>query len=252
MFKIISTGWECADFIERTLVSVLVQTREDWEIMIIDDASSDPRQAQIIRQWCRDHDERWLHHINKERKGTVRNQVEGIRAMDPEDDDIIVFLDLDGDQLAHPNVLQHLADAYSDDTLVTYGSLEPVPFVATCGNAKPFPRNVVRTNSYRQHIAEHGATFNHLRTMKGKVFWAISEDQFHWQDGRGWYEHGTDYIFMIAALELANGRYKYIPETLLLYNHANPNADYLIRSKDSPLCVEDYLSRPQLAPLETS
>jgi glycosyltransferase involved in cell wall biosynthesis len=252
-FRIVSCGWNCAPFLEWTLQSVEEQSIADWEIFIIDDASDDPLQAQKIRDWCKPRtfagDKRWRFRINDLNLGTPRNQYYGILLMNPAPEDIIVFLDLDGDRLAHPDVLKNLLEYYSDGTLVTYGSYRPVPDLGTSTPARAFPPDVVRDRTYRQAILGGYTGFNHLRTMKGKIFHAIPESNFQWPDG-AWYKHGTDYAFMAAALELANGRYKCIEEVLLIYNHANPNADYLTKGQDSHRCVVDYLHRPALKPLE--
>lgn len=249
-FKIISAGWDCAQFINRTLRSVESQHFDDWDIMIVDDATEDPNQARVIRDWCdpriADGDDRWHYRINDEHLGTVRNQYEGIKLLNPTDEDIIVFLDLDGDQLADNHVLDRLREYYEDGTLVTYGSYRPIPDVGTSTPAVPFPRHVVKTSMYREYILNAGPGFNHLRTMKGEIFLQIPEDQFKWPHSDEWYQHGTDYIFMVAALELACGRYKCIKETLLLYNHDNPNADYLIRGHESSKCTQNYLRRAPL------
>lgn len=247
-FKIISCGWQVAPFLEWTLQSVLDQSIDDWEIMIVDDASDDGS-AELIEKWCEDKDERWKYRINNTNLGTPRNQYEGIKLLNPDPEDIIVFLDLDGDKLAHPDVLLHLEGHYSDGTLVTYGSYRPVPDVGTSTPARPFPPEIVLSRTYRTAILGGHTGFNHLRTMKGKVFNAIPESNFHWNGSGPWYLHGTDYEFMTAALELADGRYKCIEEVLLIYNHANPNADYLTKGQQSHRCVVNYLHRSPLRPL---
>jgi len=247
-FKIISVGWNCAPFIEQTLYSVEDQERDDWEMTIVYDRSNDGGE-EIIENWHARHSNFDHYHINPDQRFAVRNQYEGIRSMAPGPDDIIVFLDLDGDRLAHPQVLERLSDFYADDTLVTYGSYQPVPDLGTCQPASPFPAHVVDENSYRAHILNGGRTsFNHLRTMKGKVFNAIPESYFKWPDGR-WYNAGTDYTFMMAGLELAGGRYKFIGETMLLYNHANPHADNVEHPEETGACVTSSLQKTPLRPL---
>jgi hypothetical protein len=252
-FKIISTGWNCGDFAELTLRSVEMQDRYDFEILAVVDPDPSNQTAEIVQNWVRKHnalgDSRWSCQINDEQRFAPRNQYEGIKALEPEDEDIIVFLDLDGDQLAQPYTLQRLADYYADSTLVTYGTYQPVPDLGLCQPAEPFPDHVVRTNSYRSHILNGGKTcFNHLRTMKGKVFKAIPEEYFKWTDG-SWYKAGTDYTFMMAALELAGGRYKCIMETMVIYNNANPHADNIEHPQETGRCVIDSLSKPPLNPL---
>ena len=250
-FIIVSVGWQCAEFMERTLVSIKAQSVGNWESHIRYDPSDD-NGAEMIERWC-DEREGFNGQINTDRRFAVRNQYEAIVAAHPAGDDIIVFLDLDGDQLAHEHVLRDLAGHYADGTLLTYGSYRPVPDPGTTDPAVPFPKDVVRNNAYRKHmLSGTGCCFNHLRTMSGRVFNAIPANYFHWSSGpkRGeWYEAGTDYIFMVAGLELAGGRYKFIPDVLLLYNHANPNADYLYHPAEADACTRQYLSRPPLSPL---
>lgn len=245
-FKIVSVGWQCAQFLERTLESVEAQTRADWEIHIVYDKSTD-NGAEMIWKWCSDRDIRWDYTLREQQLFAVQNQYEAIKAMDPADDDIIVFLDLDGDQLAHPRVLENLARYYEDDTLVTYGNYVPVPFAATCPPAVPYPHEVVVDRTYRDYILykREGCCFNHLRTIKGKIWRAIPEDRFKRPNGE-WYESGTDYVVMVPALELADGRYKCIEEVLLLYNNANPLADYLTHPSGTSGNIKDALERPAL------
>lgn len=250
-FKIVSVGWQCADWIEQTLRSVESQSISDWEICIIYDQSDD-NGAEIIRKWCDGRDSQWTYRINDDRRFAVRNQYEAIQILAPEDDDVVVFLDLDGDMLADPGVLSRLGSHYTDNTLVTYGSYRPVPAVGPPMNISPYPPKVIRDRDYRRYTLQGGTCFNHLRTMKGIVAKSIPIDYLKWVGGPlagQWYEVGTDYVFMMAALELANGRYKCIRDIFLLYNHANPYADNIAHARSGVSCVNDCLTRPPLPPL---
>ena len=250
-FKIISTGWECRPFVERTLVSIESQTVSDYEVRIVVDPSEDGTE-QFVKDWCDARDDRWTYEFTESQRFSTPNQLSALKYLDPVDDDIVIWLDLDGDQFAHPDVLAHLLDYYSDDTLLTYGSFKCVPKVKTNSPATPFPPEVIDSNSYRRHTRMVGCCFNHLRTMKGRVATAIPEKQFRWSKGnqRGQiYQGGADYVFMLAGLELAGPRHKFIKEILCLYNHANPHADYLVRGNLSPPAVADFLQKAPLAPL---
>lgn len=251
-FKIISTGWECRPFVERTLRSVESQTVGDYEMRIVVDPSSDGTED-FVADWCDSRDDRWSYSFTPEQRFSTPNQLDALDFLDPDPDDIVVWLDLDGDQFAHPNVLDNLLTYYCDDTLLTYGSFKCIPKVSTNQPARPFPPEVVAANSYRKHTRMVECCFNHLRTMKGRVANAIPQKQFQWYRGpnRGRvYQGGADYVFMIAGLELAGPRHKFIKEILCLYNHANPHADYLVRGDLSPPAVADFLNRPPLSPLE--
>lgn len=246
MFKIISTGWECARWIEQTVRSVDVQTRGDWEHYITYDPSSDDGgQLLFDLPW----EPRRSVRVNGERKLAARNQWEAIQRAHPADDDIVVFLDLDGDMLAHPEVLDHLAGYYSDGTLLTYGNYEPVPFVDTCPPAVPFPPDVITANSYRQYIRSGGpCSFNHLRTMSGAIANRITPHMLQYADGT-WYQGATDYAFMISGLEMAGWRHKCIEEVLLTYNEANPLADSIAQPEQVERCVQDMVHRFPLNPI---
>jgi hypothetical protein len=98
-FKIISAGWNCAQFIDRTLQSIDVQDELDYDLYIVDDATGeqDRDQAAIIERWCSTRPN-WHYQINTEHLFIVRNQVEAIERANPDPEDVIIFLDLDGDQ----------------------------------------------------------------------------------------------------------------------------------------------------------
>lgn len=245
-FKIITVGWDCAGWIEQTLASVEEQSYSDWKIHIVSDPTDDPAQERVIREWCDARDPRkWMYTINTERKFVVRNQVEGIRAMNPDPEDVIVYLDLDGDTFAHQDVLAHLVDYYSDDTLVTYGSYRPVPDMGTCTMAHAFPEKVIADGDYRRYLRNHACAINHLRTIKYKILQQIPDNYFQFPNGE-WLKSATDYAVMTAALELAGGKHKFIEEVLLLYNHAQPHPDYKYHPKTTAKCATYILHRAPL------
>lgn len=262
-FKIVCSGWECTDWIEQTLRSVEQQAAQNWDVWITYDPSEDDG-AHRIKEWCNARVGRWHYTINTERKFAIRNQHEAIASLAPADDDIVVFLDLDGDMLAHPHVLDRLAEAYAGGALVTYGQYRPIPNPGTCTFASPYPSAVVARNSYRAHHLHGGGThFNHLRSMAGRVVKAIPEEMFKWPtsgfadlpSGRftweagDWYQGSTDYVFMLNALELAGGRYEFIPDVLLIYNHANPRADNKTHPHEAHVCLLNFFAREPLAAL---
>lgn len=112
---------------------------------------------------------------------------------------------------------------------------------------------MIAANSYRRNIMRAGAGFNHPRTMSAKVWAEIPEDHYRFHTGRRKgqpYDYGADYVFMVPGLELAGPRHRYLRDPLLAYNHANPEADYLVSGPDTAAVLTDLLSRPGLGPLE--
>lgn len=246
-FKVISAGWNCPAQITQTLHSVEYQHHQDWNVHIVDDGSPAP-QPEMIKAWCDERDSRWSYTLNPTNLGAVRSQYEGIRAMDPQDEDVIVFLDLDGDKLAHPRVLRRLERVYADgQTLLTYGGFRPIVNDYQPSPVKPFPPEVVAARSYRAYIRDaHGTCFNHLRTVKWKVLKQIPESYYQWPNGE-WCLAATDYIVMLGCLEIANGRYQCFENELLLwYNDAQPYPDNVRHPAESVRCSMYALVLPPL------
>lgn len=247
-FKIISVGWNCSQFMERTLESIEKQTLKNWDVGIAYDPSPEDGGKEIIEKWCAQDPEHRKFRLNEDHLYAAHNQYDMIRALEPEEDDIIVFLDLDGDKFSHNKVLERLRDAYAEGNLVTYGQYRPIPDQGTSTFAKRYPLEVDENGTYRAHTRAYGCCFNHLRTMSARIALAIPENNFKYGNGI-WYEGGTDYVFMLAGLELSGGKYKCFDEVLLDYNHANPFADNLTHPADSDRTVLDFLSSTPLQPL---
>lgn len=244
-FKIISVGWDCSDVLEQTLRSVESQTYPHWKMHIVDDASG-PRQQEMIANWCDSRDERWSYELRTENRGAVANHYEGVLAMNPEDEDVIVYLDLDGDQLADPGVLERLTHYYGNGALVTYGDYRPIPDPGGETPVHPFPEWVVLNNAYRMYVLNEGVCFNHLRTTKWKVLKRIPKSYFQWADGT-WLRSGSDYIVMTGCLEIAGGRYRCIKgDTLLLYNAQQPHPDNVFQPEITHQCDVYAMGMPPL------
>ena len=212
------------DLLTRCLKSILGQNHQDRiRVAVGDDASDvilDPSVLDAGGTWVPDLHLRW-----GERQGVLRNQVALIRAVAQHPDDVIVFVDGD-DRLARLDVIDVLDDAYSDRTLLTYGSYEPDPPDAGCQPAQPYPPAVIRRGSFRR--APH--LFNHLRTMRRRVFDQITDADLL-VDGT-WPMAGGDYALMMPALELAAPRIKFIPEVLLTYTSNRSDSEWRVRQAE--------------------
>jgi glycosyltransferase involved in cell wall biosynthesis len=227
-FVVVVAAWEAAPWLEACLDSINAQTHRNFDVVVVDDMSSD-QTADIAAGYC--NRERWTFWRNTEKKYALRNQVEMIQALDRgRDDDIIVFCDGD-DRLAHPEVLAHLVDYYADGTLVTYGSYRSEPHSPTCHPAQPYPPHVIANTSYRHCGATGGGIlFNHLRTFRYLPFRHLGPEDWTGPSG-DWMISTTDTALMIPVLELAGARAKFIPEVLYVYNSENPRSDWRIRPR---------------------
>lgn len=230
-FLIVSAGHNAAPWVDKCIMSVAEQQYGHFRMVLVDDASTDGSADVIRRTLANLDDDRFTLIANDERKGAMFNQVHAIRQMAPADDDVIVWLDSD-DRLAHGNVLSRLRSYYNgpgvagDCVLMTYGQYKSEPFSPTCNPAFAYPPEVIAHSDYRAFTHRGGGIrFNHLRTVMAKLFYAMDDTDF--QDGHGnWFQSCCDAAVMIPALELADGRFRFIEEVLYAYNSENPSSDW--------------------------
>jgi hypothetical protein len=92
---------------------------------------------------------------------------------------------------------------------------------------RSFPQEVISNNSYRQYRF----ISSHLRTFKSRLWNSIKDDDLRDIDG-DYFKVGWDVAFMIPMLEMAAGRFVYIPNVLYVYNRWNPISDDVINSPE--------------------
>ena len=88
-----------ADWIEETLISVMEQSYQDWEAIIIDDGSSD-KSLEVTQKFIKSHPGNWIL-ISQANQGQCRTRNTGIKKAQGE---FIAFLD--GDDCWAPNKLE--------------------------------------------------------------------------------------------------------------------------------------------------
>ena len=98
---IVSSMYNVEEWVERTIKSVTAQNYKNYKYILVDDISTD-KTVELARALTYN-----FEHItiltNTEKKYSLRNIYEGIQALNPSPEDIIVTLDGD-DWLAKPNV----------------------------------------------------------------------------------------------------------------------------------------------------
>ena len=65
-------NYNCEKFIEETISSVLAQTYENWELLIVDDCSTDSS-VEIIKNYCKN-DDRIKLFINERNSGAASSR----------------------------------------------------------------------------------------------------------------------------------------------------------------------------------
>jgi cellulose synthase/poly-beta-1,6-N-acetylglucosamine synthase-like glycosyltransferase len=213
-FKIVCTGWKNWPWVKNTVESILIQDYWNYDVCLVDDMSEDADLTKFIPEICKQMG--WKYILNTEHMRAVYNQVAAIRLMDPDPEDVIVWLDPDGDKFAHSGVLSELVEAYSDGSRLVYSKYICEPDSPTSSQSRPHPDWVVERNAYREFTREHGIYYNHLRSMKAALFLEMEDADF--QDDEGvWFPCGTDSVFMFPAMELARGKVKFLDKIQLIY-----------------------------------
>jgi len=97
LVSIIVPAWNCARWITATLESVYAQTYRNWEIILVDDGSTDDTRSILDRHMVR------LRYHHQENRGTAAARNAGLRKARGE---LIAFLDDDDLWLPRKHELQ--------------------------------------------------------------------------------------------------------------------------------------------------
>lgn len=246
-FIVVIAGFNVAPYINRTITSVLTQTRNDWVCYYIDDCSTDhsPDEARHAAAG----DPR-IHVIeNREKKYLLHNTADAINAARPEAEDVVVCLDGD-DWLAHPDVLSRIAREYEHGAWMTYGSYAGSVSGKRGEECKAYPSWVTFFRLFRwfpwrashlksfkvrlwQEIKPADLTITQLQ-MNMFIQWKrwtgqvgvvrrlnrVAHAELVDPSGR-YFRRCIDKVTMFPMLEMAGKRAHFIPEVLYIYNQRN-------------------------------
>ncbi|GEO79358.1 glycosyltransferase-like protein [Companilactobacillus mindensis DSM 14500] len=114
--SIIMTAYNVADYISSTIDSVIAQTNQDFNLIIVDDCSTDQTQK-ITRSYEKDYD--WISVIcHSENQGVSAARNTGLKHADGE---LITFID--GDDRVEPDYVDHFLTIFNNEDvdMVTCG-----------------------------------------------------------------------------------------------------------------------------------
>ncbi len=250
-FKVVMTGRDCFQFLERSLRSVAAQVDEAIDVCVIDDASTDLRQPEYMEAFCRRAGWRFIR--NEAHQGALFNHVAGLDVLAPDPEDVVVSVDAD-DRLSHAHALARVRAYYERyQPLLTYGSYRCDPEDPRVTPARHLPDEVVLGNSYRAFSARDDDPdpiwFNHLRTLRYELFALLDPSvDFRHPDGP-WLKTCYDLAITIPALELAAGRHLMLPDILYVYTRDNPMSDCYINQHIITADKAHIFSLPPKTPL---
>lgn len=204
------------DWIEKCLNTCLTQKYDNYEVVLVDAVSGD-KTFEIAKKYA-DEFKHLRIYQNEKRLPQVANFIWLTELAKP--NSIIVSIDGD-DWLKNSKVLQKLNETYnSEDVWMTYGTYEEYPYRDVSSFYYPYSKEVIESNSFR----EHRWLASHLRTWRRELLLKVNEDAFKREDGE-WLDTAGDQAIMLPMLELSGNKSRYIPEVLYVYNVANVTRD---------------------------
>ena len=232
---IVSSMYNVEEWVERTIKSVTAQNYKNYKYILVDDISTD-KTVELARALTYN-----FEHItiltNTEKKYSLRNIYEGIQALNPSPEDIIVTLDGD-DWLAKPNVFNILNERYNETNCwMTYGSYLEYPSGNRGIESSAYPFEQLSDPDF--DFREGKWRVSHLRSFKYELFSKIKYEDFLDWNGE-FYKTSIDKSFMYPMIEMARERCEFIEDLLYVYNFNNPLNVHKAR-RALQLKTSDYL-----------
>lgn len=218
-FTIVTPSYNNEHYCRKNIQSVVMQTYPHWNMIIINDASTDTTSELLHAIVENNHLEDRITIIdNKERKGALRNLYETIHQCP--DQNVIFTLDGD-DHLATKNALKRIAKEYADETTwMTYGQFIYYPHCWE-GFCDEFPEDIMTNRLFRGY---HWLS-SHPRTFYAWLFKKVALDDLLYQGN--FFPMAWDLAMMYPMLEMASNRHiRFIPDLLYAYNDQNPLNDH--------------------------
>lgn len=200
-FKIITPSFNNSKWVEYNIASVLNQTYDNYDVLYIDDASTDDTYesvSSIVKDL-----KNWKVIKNPKNMGATSNYVDHLDHFIDDENDIIIHLDGD-DWFYDENVLQKLNDFYNQrNCWMTYGG-----FVCFNGENEdptlPYPQGTEYSEFIHRHkkYRQDQWRASHLRTYRSFLFKAIDKNDIKsFIDGE-YYWHASDLAWQFPCLEM--------------------------------------------------
>ena len=213
---ILTTTYNCENFVERSLSSIMSQRFMDFTCYITDDMSTD-NTVDIIKKTI-EGDDRFVLIQNTKKMYQPGNYDQVIRGLDIPDDEIC--LEVDGDDwLPNSNVFGFINEVYQDPKVwMTSGSFKYHD--GRPGFAMP-PKSF-------QNVRQQNFTLSHMRTWKSWLWKKINLDDLKDESGEYWSVAG-DLAYMFPMFEMSGEEnYRHINDVIYIYNESNPLNDHKV------------------------
>ncbi|WP_431157034.1 glycosyltransferase family 2 protein [Winogradskyella poriferorum] len=202
LVSIVTPIFNKATVIEETLESILNQTYKNWELLLVDDASTD-NSAEVVNGYIQK-DERIKYFEFSENKGAAEARNKGTQMATG---DFIAFLD--ADDLWHKSKLEIQIDLMLNENIdVCFGSYELIDHQS---NPQKIKVNALQTLYYNKLIKA-----NYIGNLTG-IYNCKNLGKIYTKD----LKKRQDWLLWIEALKRSDKPAKGIKETIAYYRNAN-------------------------------
>lgn len=199
-FKIVIPSYNNEEWVEYNIASILNQTYNNYEVLYIDDASTDNTFQKVLEltEGCPN----WTvvrNETNMRRGYNLNPYNPHIQEFMEDGEEIILFVDGD-DWLYDEYVLEKLNQSYNQyNYWMTYGKFVCYPG-GEVGNPQntPYPDVVHQYNAYRQDIWRA----SHLRSFKWHLYRRIKKEDLIFTQTGEYYFHAEDLAVSFPCLEM--------------------------------------------------
>jgi glycosyltransferase involved in cell wall biosynthesis len=214
---IVTTAYNCENYVEKCIGSLMGQDYEDFKCYITDDMSTD-NTVSLVKNMI-EGDDRFILIENKTKMYQPGNYDQVIRNNpNIKDNDVVVEVDGD-DWLPDSKTLTRISNVYLNENVwVANGSFK------YSNGSKGFSSKQENFNNLR------GSRFtaSHIRTWRAFLWRNIKEEDLKDENGSYWKVTG-DLSFMFPMLEMSGEeRYVFMDEVNYVYNEENPINDHKV------------------------
>lgn len=199
-FKIVITSYNNEKWCEFNIASILNQTYTNYEVLYIDDASTDSTYQAVSNLVSELPNWKIVKNETNMRRGYNLSPYNPfIIDFVKEDEDVLVFVDGD-DWLYDEHVLDRLNELYKKKQYwMTYGKFVCYPS-GDLGNPQntPYPLEVHEQNAYRRDMWRA----SHLRTFKWHLYKQIKREDLIFSKTGEFYYHAEDLAVSFPCLEM--------------------------------------------------
>jgi len=236
--KIMTTVFNARAYVDQYVDSLLSQTHQDFDCLIVDDASTDGTVERLRERVG--HDPKFTLVENRVNQKAIANYVQFIPQLCQRDDDIIVSIDGD-DWLYDRWALETVVKTYEakPHLLLTYGQY----ICSTDVKNGTFKKGGCRPFSNILEIRKPGFNISHLKTWRYSIWKKLQDSDLRRWDG-AYVQRAWDQPLCLNMAEMAGAdRVQYIDRALYCYNNENPRSEW--RLDESEQMREDAYIRSQ-------